>query len=161
MLNEYNWIKISSQEDMNKLFKQTFSMHDGMLKEFHVINRGFVEESLSMIMSHSFDGLFIFQTQWEPCAVTILLINIEEINIKSPEEYFSGHGLYLSEKSVEIKADDLYLKAKKMFYKITPERLGPVARLGKEVPSIKMSKSSVYESDWRRCEACHVKTFGK
>ena len=61
MLEEFGWIPVENKEKMEELFGEKFAMHDGMLKEFHCINRGYVEKDLNMWMGHSFDGVVFLQ----------------------------------------------------------------------------------------------------
>jgi hypothetical protein len=61
LLEKLSWIEIKSQNDMDRLFNEIYSFNDGMLKEFHIINRGYVNSDLSKSMSYSFDGILLLR----------------------------------------------------------------------------------------------------
>ncbi len=157
MISTLGWNQITSQSEFDHVLSE-FSMHDSLLKEYHVINRGYVNADYSMTMAHSFDGIFLFQTQSAPLSILFLLLDIENIHIDSPDEIYSGRGEIIpgidDEKKISIIADGINITSKHLFHKMHPESFGPSAFLGSEIPSLKMYTARLDEDNWRQCGNC-------
>jgi hypothetical protein len=67
-----SYIEVKTQEDMVKLLNSIMGFHDSMAKEFHLMNRGWVDKDCQMMMSHSFDLQLLIQSQWEPYAIELI-----------------------------------------------------------------------------------------
>ena len=159
-MNFYQEIK--NQEQMESLLNSIGYFHDSMTKEVHMINRGAVLNDHTTVMGHQFDAQVLIQSQWSPYAMELLFINILELSISDPDEYFGATGLvgqqsiYNETNKIEMRFDSSFkISAKQLFFRNHPEYLGMKGRLNSEVPSPKTIPARFIEGRWRQCSACN------
>ena len=58
--------EIVSDEAMQSLLDRMHGFHDGMTREVHLLNTGFVESDDTMAMNHRFDLRMVVQTHGSP-----------------------------------------------------------------------------------------------
>ncbi len=152
--------EVVSQGDLEQLLAHVAGFHDSMSKEFHVINRGHVRPDRSMVMSHQFDGQLLVQSQWPPYALELVLSNVLELHILSPDSHWGASGKVIPvgravEKAVELNFDrSIRIVAERLFYADRSDWLGRRAFLGVEVPSVDAVAARSLEGRWRQCSAC-------
>lgn len=135
--------------------------HDGMTKEIHIINRGYVTPDHGMMMSHQFDAQLFIQSQWPPHGMELVFISVLEMSISDAGEYCGAVGTVeiftapVEKTTVEMQFDaSLKIKAEKLFYRTRENWTGPEAFLLSEVPSPEAVSASVVEDKWRQCSEC-------
>ena len=128
-MNSYHEVK--TQDDMEKLLDSIAGFHDSMAKEFHISNRGWVNEDHSMVMSHQFDVQLLVQSQWEPYAIELVFCDVAELHISDCHEYWgaAGHVKYIKSPTakleIEMKFDaSLSIKSTKLYYRSRTDWLG-------------------------------------
>jgi hypothetical protein len=159
VMNSYQ--EVSNQAEMDGLLHSIRNFHDSMTKEIHMINRGAVLHDHSMVMSLQFDAQVLIQSQWEPFAVELLFIDILELTISDPRDYFGATGLveqesaYNETSKIEMKFDSSFkISARQLFYRVQSEYLGMKARLNSEVPSPEAIPARLIGDQWRQCSSC-------
>jgi hypothetical protein len=130
-----------------------------MLKEFHVINRGYVRADHSMVMGHRFDGQFLIQSQLEPYGIELVFSNILSMTVRDPGEILSGSGgigksSHFRTTTVSLNLDGLEIVSERLFYRLRSDWLGRKAFLTHEVPSVDSFPAKPLEGNWRQCTNC-------
>ncbi len=156
-----NYQEVSKQSEMNVLIDLMGNFHDSMTKEIHIINRGAVLPDHKMIMSHQFDAQVLVQSQWKPFAIELLFIEVLELSINDPGDYFLAAGsveqqpVYNETRRIEMKfASSFKVSSRQLFYRVQSEYLGKKARFKSEVPSPKAIPAKVIDDNWRQCSSC-------
>jgi hypothetical protein len=132
-----------------------------MAKELHLVNRGWVNPDKSMVMSHRFDARLLVQSQWEPIAIELLLLDISSLHIGAPNEFWGAtgrvviHTFPVEGASISLNFDnDLKVTCGRLFYVDRTSWTGPDCRFGREVPHPDCVPATTIEGTWRQCSAC-------
>jgi hypothetical protein len=161
-MNKYK--EVLTQEDVEEMLKSISYFHDSLAKEFHIINRGYVDIDHKMIMSHQFDMQLLIQSQFEPNAIELILINLDKLQLKGSSEYFDAKGTIkvirnkageIEDRRITLILDSgLEIVAEKMFYRTRNNWLGKKVLLKSEIPSIEAIPAKPIEGKWRQCSNC-------
>jgi hypothetical protein len=153
--------KISSQGDMDRLLGSIAGFHDSMTKEIHLTNRGYVQPDKSMAMSHKYHAQVLIQSQWNPFAIELLFVGIEELNLASPSEYWGASGVVetvmkpLDTSRITMSFDSsLKIVCSELHYRTRENWLGPKSFLRSEVPSPEAVPAKQIQDNWRQCSSC-------
>lgn len=154
-----DYCEISTQQQMDALLNSIAGFHDSMTKEIHLINRGYVLPTHGMVMGHRLDAQVLIQSQWPPYALELLFIEIEEMSMKAPGEYWGARGTVVPGKrevkqTIEMKFDSDLIRSARLFSRVRPDWLGQEARFAREVPSPEAIPSICVRDDWRQCSEC-------
>jgi hypothetical protein len=131
-----------------------------MTKELHLLNNGFVESGGAMQMGHRFDLRLLVQTQWEPHAVELIFVGVQNLELKDPGEYWAATGRVNSDRKtgnqqVRFQFDGaLSVHAERLFWRERPGWIGRTPRLGAEVPLPDVVPARTIQDEWRQCSAC-------
>lgn len=157
-----HYYEVSSQEEMDELIKLMGDFHDSMTKEIHMINRGGVLADHSMLMSHQFDVQVLIQSQWQPYAVELLFIDMQQMSFQDALDYASATGVVRQESAanetpvIEMNFDSSFkISSRQVYYRVQSDLLGISARLKTEVPSPIAIKARMLEGRWRQCLDCN------
>ncbi len=159
LLSRYR--EIINQQEMDALIGRVSGFHDSMAKELHILNRGWVGADRTMTMTHQFDLRLLVQSQFDPLAVELLFINVEQLSIGNPAEFDGATGTVEHEDaprqsvSVTMSFDTaLRIIATRLFVLDRPNWTGVQARFGTEVPMPGCTPAKLLDSSWRQCAAC-------
>ena len=157
----HSYHNIDSQDDMDRLLASIKGFHDSMTKEIHLTNRGYIQPDKSMVLSHRFDAQLLIQSQWEPFAVELLFIEIEDLRLAGPDEYWGASGtvetgvMPLDRSRISMSFDSrLKIVCGKLLYRIRASWLGKESFLKSEIPSPEVVPANAIQDNWRQCSAC-------
>jgi hypothetical protein len=85
--------EIETQTELDALLQRVAGFHDSVVKEFYLVNRAHVNPDHSMSMNHRYDARLLIQTQWQPFALEIVLIGVEELRTDAAGEYWGATAL--------------------------------------------------------------------
>jgi hypothetical protein len=153
--------KIASQEDMDYLLASIAGFHDSMTKEMRLANRGYVQQDKSMTMTHRFDAQVLIQSQWEPFALEIVFMAIQELHVGDPGEYWGASGSVevikhpIEKTRIRMAFDSaLIIVCESLSYRVRKEWLGNKSFLRGEVPSSDAIPAHIVHERWRQCSSC-------
>jgi hypothetical protein len=152
--------EVISDRDIQLLLERVHGFHDAMTKELHVLNNGFVESGGAMQMGHRFDLRLLVQTQWEPHAVELIFVGVQNLELKDPGEYWAATGRVNSDRKtgnqqVRFQFDGaLSVHAERLFWRERPDWIGRTPRFGAEVPLPDVVPARTIQGEWRQCSAC-------
>lgn len=147
------YTQVKTQADMDVLIETVSGFNDGLTKEIHIANRGFVDSSRRMHMGFQFDGQILIQSQEQFGAIELLFLGIKHLSATCAGYYEDAEGVI--DDLVTIKFDSgLHIKAVELHYRFTPNNVGPKACLLSEIPSDSMAPAISIESGWRQCSVC-------
>ena len=154
-----NYTEISTQEEMDAALSRVAGFHDSMAKEFHIVNRGWVDGDKGMMMTHRFDGRVLIQTQGQLPAIELLFIGIEALVMGDPDEYYDASGSVVhgtvKTKKISMSFDNsLQITATRVFFRDRADWIGQRARMGSEVPCEGCVPAIALEERWRQCSSC-------
>lgn len=157
----HSYQRIETQADMDRLLSSIAGFHDSMTKEIHLTNRGYVQPDKTMVMSHRYDAQVLIQSQWEPFAIELLFIAIEDLKLAAPDEYWSASGIVetgikpLGCSRITMSFDgELKIVCGEMLYRIREHWLGKESFLRSEVPSPDAVPAKLIQENWRQCSSC-------
>ena len=151
-----DYIDITSQTDIDSLLKIANGFHDTLLKEFHLINRAYIDKELKMDMNFEYNARLIIQCQHEPLQIEFLLINISTITLEKPYEIYSGNiSKEEYESSFKLSLDDSFsINSQKIYYRLETTKFGNSVFLGGQMPHPEMTESKKIDTNWRLCTNC-------
>lgn len=156
-----HYSEITTPAEMEALLARVASFHDSMTKEVHIANRGWVGSDRSMMMSHRFDVRLLVQSQWDPGAIELLFIGVEQFSAGDPGEYWGASGIVehltapVEKRRVQITFDSaLTITAERLFVVDRPDWVGPQSQFGDEVPHPDLVAATRFDGHWRQCSSC-------
>ena len=157
----HSYVEVLTAEDMEELIRSIAGFHDSLTKEIRVANRGWIDSSHSMILSHRFDVQVLIQSQWSPYARELVYIDVSTLSLGSPNEYWSGGGTVgkasgpVDRLVIDMSFDDqLKISAQRLFYRDRPTGLGQTKHFRGEVPAPEAVSASRLDGNWRQCSGC-------
>lgn len=155
------YTEIITQAQMEALLDRMRSFHDSMAKELHIVNRGNIEASGAMVMSHRFDARLLMQSQWKVRAIELLFVEVESLRTGDPGEFWAASGhivtktIPFEQRRVSMSFDARFeICAERLFVHDREAWSGAEARFGEEVPDPRAVPASIMFDDWRQCSAC-------
>lgn len=153
--------EIINQFQLDEVASLITGFHDSMTKEIHIANRGYIDKEHGMQMSHRFDLSLLIQSQWPPYAMEFVYINVTDLKVSDPGEYWEGFGkIEIRDKPVEsviitMNFDSkLIISAKRVFYRICENLLGYQMFFGQEIPCPEAISANKIDVNWRQCSLC-------
>lgn len=153
--------EIISQCQLDEVASLIAGFHDSMTKELHIANRGYIDKEHGMQMSHRFDLSLLIQSQWPPYAMEFIYINVKELKVSDPGEYWSGFGK-IEKKNRPVESviitmnfdSKLIISAERVYYRVCGDLLGYKMFFGQEIPCPEAVKAKVINVNWRQCSLC-------
>lgn len=156
-----HYSEITTPAALDALLARVARFHDSMAKELYIANRGWVGSDRSMMMSHRFDARLLLQSQWDPGAIELLFIGVEQLSIGDPGKYWGASGVVeceaapVEKRRVRITFDNaLSIAAERLFFIDRPDWVGPQSRFGTEVPHPDSVPAMRIDGQWRQCSSC-------
>ena len=152
--------EVLSDADMESMLVRVHGFHDGMTKELHLLNSGFVESGGAMQMGHRFDLRMLVQTQWEPFAVELIFAGVQKLELSDAGDYWDAAGSIQRDPKAanqHIRFDfdrALTVTAERLFWRERPDWTGPTPRFGGEVPLTDAVPARIIHDQWRQCSGC-------
>jgi len=156
------WKEISTAEEVQALIESYGYLHDGCLREVHIVTNESVQEDLSMTFDGELAAILLIQRQWrEPSPVIELrFVGVRRFNFVGPDKDDSNliyeatfskiDGLfYWADDGAWEPGDDtcVWISADRVFWRARPDLIGQVNRLAEEdvmqelkLPQIKLRK---------------------
>jgi hypothetical protein len=157
----HSYRRISSQDEMDRLLDSIAGFHDSLTKEIHITNRGYVQADKSMAMSHKFDAQVLVQSQWNPFAIELLFVGIEDLCLNSPRESWGASGVVetgikpLGASRITMSFDhSLKIVCGELLYRVRDNWLGQQCFLRSEVPAPEAVSAKSIQDNWRQCSSC-------
>ncbi|MGO4185202.1 hypothetical protein AB4Z17_28950 [Paenibacillus sp. TAF43_2] len=156
-----SYIEIKTQEEMDCFFDSVNGFHDGLIKEFHLINDAYIDKHLSMVCGFKYNMRILIQRQWEkPSAVELLLGDVVEMNLpKLNYEIYNSFGtIHISKANetpeITINLDGNVFVCRKMLYREVSEWMGRESRFGDEIIVNNSFQLEKLEDGWVLCSNC-------
>ena len=151
--------EVLTDDDIELLLRRMHAFHDGMTKEMHFLNIGFVEADGAM-QGHRFDLRMLVQTQWEPHAAELIFVGIQSFELKDPREYWGANGKVnrdpkTGNQQIRFQFDSvLSVSAEKLFWRERPDWTGRTPRFGVDIPLPEAVPARIIQDEWRQCSSC-------
>lgn len=168
------WKELSSADEVKTLMKSYGYLHDGCIREIHIVTSESVQEDMSMTFDDELVATILLQMQWrDPSpAIELRFVRVHHLNFIGPgkdhgnliyEATFSKiDGLfYWADDGAWDLGDDscVWISAERVFWRARPDLTGPVNRLKEKVAKeefkpteVKLRKITELDNDfefWR------------
>jgi hypothetical protein len=135
MKNPYK--QIASQVDIHSLLNWVGDFHDGLIKEIHVVNSGFVDTNLAMTEPGSgVSARILVQCQFRyPFAVELVFLQVLRIDIREMRDIRSASASFSTEKEtgfprIIFDFDGDQIESRALLYRDASTWMGKEARFG-------------------------------
>ncbi|MBP6127739.1 hypothetical protein [Flavobacterium sp.] len=140
------WTEIKDETDIKYLLELYGYFHDSCLRDIYITTREFVDEKLAMHFDNKLTASLLFQRQFGPTTVLELKFEeIEQFNFRpfdtntDPVIYdvtlMKSEGLFYWADFAGWEVgdnDSIWIKGKKLFWRLRPELIGNIERLKDE-----------------------------
>jgi hypothetical protein len=156
------YIEITSQEQFNAVLEDVDYLHDGLLKEIHLINRAHRTDTGS-VLTYWLDAQVFIQAKKpvEFAFSNVLAISMDDIGAGEIEQIIAtvkpvSLPYRQVHQAITLGGSSFSITAERVFYRSRPDWLGKQARLTSEVATIDAIPASrlEVEGNWRQCSNC-------
>ena len=135
MPDDGGWQTVQSQAELDQLLDHFGGFHDGLIKEVHLLNAGYVRaEDLGMLTA-PFTARVLFQRQFrDPAALEVMFEGLHSLRIDHPWEIYSGDSGSAESRDREsllaLRLDSAEFVFRKLRYRDASDWLGAEMRFG-------------------------------
>ncbi|MCS1350867.1 hypothetical protein [Mechercharimyces sp. CAU 1602] len=154
------FVDVDSQEKLDDFFKLTHNLHDGLIKEMHIINEAYVDSDLSMSADFQYNLRILIQKQWKnPSAIEILLGNVSKLDLVESNYLSNAFGEYKEnkmngKKTIKLDFDCNRITCSRMLYRDASNWMGRESRFGEEIVLSSLMPVEDLGEGWYMCTNC-------
>lgn len=156
---------IKTDADMQEFLRECGHFHDGVIKELHLLNTGYVGSDFSMSCNLRYYIRLLVQTQWQHApAMEILFGNVTEMNITNDpntmDTIYEASGKVAINQvsgvvSITLNLDKNRFVCGALAYRLRQDCMGPESRFGEEIVLYPNNDVERIDDEWAICRKCN------